>query len=84
MHIVTRTRPIAVPRPQRQAPSRRHLSLLRPIAALLVALVCFASGVAGAEPADPETIREIAPGGRLRAAINYGNIVLANRSLSFV
>lgn len=43
-------------------------------------LALIAAGVASAEPPAPEVVRELAPSGRLRAAINYGNIVLANRT----
>lgn len=35
---------------------------------------------AAAEGPSPEAVKELAPGGRLRAAINYGNTVLAQRS----
>ena len=34
---------------------------------------------ASANAASPEIVNELAPGGRLRAAINYGNPVLAQR-----
>ena len=80
MQIVTRARPADGPWPRPRRPRRLSLPLLRPIAALLLAVSCLVPGLAEAETPDPETIREIAPTGRLRAAINYGNIVLANRS----
>ena len=41
--------------------------------------MAFWSGVTGAQTAAPEVVRILAPGGRLRAAINTGNIVLAER-----
>lgn len=44
----------------------------------MVALLVCAG--ARAEAPSPETVRELAPSGRLRAAINYGNIVLASRN----
>lgn len=46
--------------------------------ALALCLVFLASALQ-AEPASPEMVRELAPTGRLRAAINYGNVVLAQR-----
>jgi polar amino acid transport system substrate-binding protein len=47
---------------------------------LVLALAVLACGPLRAEPPSPEAVREIAPSGRLRAAINYGNIVLASRN----
>lgn len=41
--------------------------------------VCVAAKAALAEPPPAEVVRELASNGRLRAAINYGNIVLATR-----
>ena len=57
------------------APSRRRLLGLAAGLGIL-----FAGRVARAEPLAAEVVRELAPNGRLRAAINYGNIVLATRS----
>ena len=45
---------------------------------LTVAAFMFAGSVA-AQPAAPELVRELAPQGRLRAAINFGNPVLAQK-----
>ena len=44
------------------------------------ALLGAGAGACRAESPSAELVREIAPHGRLRAAINYGNIVLASRS----
>ncbi len=46
--------------------------------AVVLGLVVLATS-AQSEPAAPAPVREMAPSGRLRAAINYGNIVLAHR-----
>ena len=53
------------------------LRLLAALAALLIGAVAVTAG-----SASREVVRDIAPTGRLRAAINYGNIVLAHRSAS--
>ncbi len=47
-------------------------------AGLLLALM-LAAGTASAQPADEAARRELAPTGALRAAINFGNAVLAQR-----
>lgn len=47
--------------------------------AFAAGLVAFAS-IASAQAVDPALLRDIAPTGRLRAAINLGNPVLAGRS----
>lgn len=54
---------------------------LRAVTAVLALAASLASAPAGpAAPAAPERIRAaLAPTGRLRAAINYGNVVLAQR-----
>ena len=41
----------------------------------------LAAGAALAQPVDPAAVRALAPTGTLRAAINYGNPVLAQRGL---
>lgn len=51
------------------------------LAATILALAMSLATSAGAGPLAPERVRGVlAPTGRLRAAINYGNIVLAQRS----
>lgn len=70
--------------------------MLRGIILALAVVVC-AAAPAGAEPAGAapagalpaggslapaDIVRDIAPSGRLRAAINYGNVVLAQKSAS--
>ena len=45
-------------------------------------LLALWSGAAVGQPAGPEAARLLAPGGRLRAAINTGNVVLAGRHVS--
>lgn len=47
--------------------------------ALVAGLVLFATGAA-AQPAPADVVRELAPNGRLRAAINFGNPVLAQQA----
>ena len=47
-------------------------------AGTLAAVLLFATGVS-AQTASPDVLRELAPKGQLRAAINYGNPVLAQR-----
>jgi polar amino acid transport system substrate-binding protein len=51
------------------------------IRALLAALLFCLSGTAAAGP-PPEVVASLAPSGRLRAAINYGNPVLAQKDPS--
>ncbi|HEX2552240.1 MAG TPA: ABC transporter substrate-binding protein [Microvirga sp.] len=48
---------------------------------LLTALAGFLmlAGAAAAQPAPPEIVKDLAPQGRLRAAINFGNPVLAQK-----
>jgi polar amino acid transport system substrate-binding protein len=53
--------------------------MLRFLSALLFAL--FVTDVA-AQSVTPELVREIAPAGKLRAAINFGNPVLAQKDLA--
>jgi polar amino acid transport system substrate-binding protein len=47
---------------------------------LAAALLVLAQALAGAQSAPPEAVNELAPTGKLRAAINYGNGVLAQKS----
>ena len=51
--------------------------MLKVITALLV--VFATSGVAGAQTAPPDVIKELAPTGKLRAAMNFGNPVLVQK-----
>jgi polar amino acid transport system substrate-binding protein len=46
---------------------------------VLAALLVSAHTLALAQSAPPEAVKELAPGGKLRAAINYGNGVLAQK-----
>ena len=48
------------------------------ITSVLVGL-CFVAACATAPPLTPATRAELAPGGTLRAGINYGNVVLATK-----
>ena len=61
-----------------------HMGLSRRgLLGLVAGLGVLVTGrIVRAEPAQAEVVRELAPNGRLRAAINYGNIVLASRSES--
>jgi polar amino acid transport system substrate-binding protein len=52
-------------------------AMLKVITALLV--VFATSGVAGAQTAPPDVIKELAPTGKLRAAMNFGNPVLVQK-----
>jgi polar amino acid transport system substrate-binding protein len=54
------------------------------MARLVASLVAMAMVVAAAHAAEPslQVVRELAPTGTLRAAINYGNPVLAQRTVS--
>ena len=52
--------------------------MLKVITALLV--VFATSGVAGAQTAPPDVIKELAPTGKLRAAMNFGNPVLVQKA----
>ena len=74
------TRPGSGPAGRERAPRRGLGQALRLLGLCLLALLSLACGGALAEPASPELLREIAPTGRLRAAINYGNAVLASRN----
>ena len=49
---------------------------------LLLAAACLSllAACATQQAAPPEAVRQLAPSGKLRAAINYGNTVLAQRS----
>jgi polar amino acid transport system substrate-binding protein len=47
--------------------------------ALVAALLIAAPAFALAQSAPPEAVKELAPTGKLRAAINYGNAVLAQK-----
>ena len=51
------------------------------LALLTLALSCLASPVTGvmAQNVPPNVVKELAPNGKLRAAINFGNIVLAQK-----
>ena len=51
------------------------------LALLALALSCLASPVTGvmAQNVPPNVVKELAPSGKLRAAINFGNIVLAQK-----
>lgn len=51
------------------------------LALLALALSCLASPVTGvmAQNVPPNVVKELAPNGKLRAAINFGNIVLAQK-----
>src|SRR4029077_15506125 len=51
------------------------------LALLALALSCLASPVTGvmAQNVPPTVVKELAPSGKLRAAINFGNIVLAQK-----
>jgi polar amino acid transport system substrate-binding protein len=49
---------------------------------LSAAMMLFCAQVAMADQPAPAVVRELAPGGRLRAAINLGNPVLAQRAAS--
>ena len=61
------------------SPSRRAIRSLRRIATA-VTLAALLAGCVGFGPgADPRAAAELAPGGTLRAAINYGNPILARR-----
>lgn len=51
------------------------------VAAALLLVACLFSGCATAPP-PPAARAELAPGGTLRAAINYGNPILATKDLS--
>ena len=45
-----------------------------------VSMLLAATLVAGAQPApSPEVLKDLAPTGKLRAAINFGNAVLAQK-----
>ena len=46
---------------------------------LLLAALLFLGGCASVQKAPPEAVRDLAPGGKMRAAINLGNPVLASR-----
>jgi polar amino acid transport system substrate-binding protein len=48
------------------------------LVATLVSLISLIS-TAGAQPVSPEVVKELAPEGKLRAAINFGNPVLAQK-----
>lgn len=49
------------------------------LVAALVAFVAAAGAALAQSPAPPDAIRELAPAGTLRAAINLGNVVLAQK-----
>ena len=51
------------------------------LASFALALSCLASPVTGvmAQNVPPNVVKELAPNGKLRAAINFGNIVLAQK-----
>ena len=46
---------------------------------LLLALIPFVAACATTSAPPPEAVRDLAPNGKLRAAINFGNIVLAQK-----
>ena len=51
------------------------------LASFALALSCLASPITGvmAQNVPPNVVKELAPSGKLRAAINFGNIVLAQK-----
>ena len=55
--------------------------MIKTLAPLALAFSCLLSHVTGvmAQNAPPNVVKELAPNGKLRAAINFGNIVLARR-----
>jgi polar amino acid transport system substrate-binding protein len=59
---------------------RRHLILTSSAAALLGATARAATGPNPGSASKAEVVQSLAPTGRLRAAINYGNTVLAQRN----
>ena len=56
--------------------------MIKTLAPLALAFSCLLSDVTGvmAQNAPPNVVKELAPNGKLRAAINFGNIVLAQRT----
>ena len=50
---------------------------MRPTLASVLCWMTIATGAASAQAPSPEAIKDLAPSGRLRAAINLGNGVLA-------
>jgi len=55
--------------------------MIKTLATLALAFSCLLSHVTGvmAQNAPPNVVKELAPNGKLRAAINFGNIVLAQK-----
>ena len=55
--------------------------MIKTLAPLALAFSCLLSHVTGvmAQNAPPNVVKELAPNGKLRAAINFGNIVLAQK-----
>src|SRR5881275_1710930 len=55
--------------------------MIKTLATLAFAFSCLLSHVTGvmAQNAPPNVVKELAPNGKLRAAINFGNIVLAQK-----
>ena len=55
--------------------------MIKTLAPLALAFSCLLSDVTGvmAQNAPPNVVKELAPNGKLRAAINFGNIVLAQK-----
>src|SRR5436190_11539389 len=55
--------------------------MIKTLASLALAFSCLLSHVTGvmAQNAPPNVVKELAPNGKLRAAINFGNIVLAQK-----
>jgi polar amino acid transport system substrate-binding protein len=62
---------------QRKIPSGEGISMIHIV--LAAALLVLAQAPALAQGAPPEAVKELAPTGKLRAAINYGNQVLAQK-----
>ena len=59
--------------------SCQNASLARTVLFTMLALQTLRPDIARAQPPSPKMVEDVAPTGTLRVAINYGNVVLAQR-----